>query len=269
MRDYPFESHSWQLLSPYTACKVVDQTLVETSTTGVPLDIIDFFLEETLDQGDTIRLDFDANSSSTYCEIYRKNDDIGRHILKLNNVANSIELHNLNVGKDSIWIEKDPQILGLHYIYTKHYSQENKAPKYRKRPQSTVSQTVSQVRVGQDYFRDEVIRICCGACVVTGITDVSLLVASHIKPWKDSTDEERLDGNNGLLLSPHIDKLFDRHLITFSDDGRLIPSPRLEKIQIKAWNIDFDKLYVLTEKQRKYIASHRRISLASQPRAAT
>lgn len=219
MRDYPFESHSWQLLSPYTACKLVDQTLVETLTTGVPLDIIDFFLEETLDQGDTIRLDFDANSSSTYCELYRKNDDIGRHILKLNNVANSIGLHNLNVGKDSIWIEKDPQILGLHYIYTKHYSQENKAPKYRQRPQSTVSQTVSQVRVGQDYFRDEVIRICNGACVVTKITDVSLLIASHIKPWRDATDEERLDGNNGMLISPHIDKLFDRNLITFPMKG--------------------------------------------------
>ena len=42
MRDYPVESHSWKLLSPYTACKLVDQTLVETLTTGVPLDIIDF-----------------------------------------------------------------------------------------------------------------------------------------------------------------------------------------------------------------------------------
>ena len=261
MRDYPSESHSWQLLSPYTACKLVDQTLVETLTTGVPLDIIDFFLEETLDQGDTIRLNFDANSSSTYCELYRKNDDIGRHILKLNNVANSIELHNLKVGKDSIWIEKDPQILGLHYIYTKHYSQENKAPKYRKRPQSTVSQTVSQVRVGQDYFRDEVIRLCNGACVVTKITDVSLLIASHIKPWRESTDEERLDGNNGLLLSPHIDKLFDRHLITFSDDGRIMSSPRLDKRSIDGWGINFDKFYKLTEGQRKYMTVHQRMSL--------
>jgi len=176
-------------------------------------------------------------------------------------VADSIELRNLNVGKDSIWIEKDPQILGLHYIYTKHYSQENKAPKYRQRPQSTVSQTVSQVRVGQDYFRDEVIRLCNGACVVTKITDVSLLIASHIKPWREATDEERLDGNNGLLLSPHIDKLFDRHLITFSDDGRIMSSPRLDKRSIDGWGINFDKFYKLTEGQRKYMTGHRSISL--------
>ena len=119
MTDYPFESHSWHLLSPYTAYKLADQTLVETSTTGVPLDIIDFFLEKTLDQGDTIRLDFDANSSSTYCDLYRKNDDIGRHILKVGNVAHSIELHNLNVGKGSILIEKDDDISGLQCLFAK------------------------------------------------------------------------------------------------------------------------------------------------------
>ena len=83
------------------------------------LDIIDFFLEETLDQGDTICLDFEANASTTYCELYRKNDDIGRRILKLGNVENSIELHNLNVGKDSIWIEKDHDISGLQCMFNK------------------------------------------------------------------------------------------------------------------------------------------------------
>ena len=119
MRDYPFESHSWQLLSPHTACKLADQALVETLTTGVPLDIIDFFLEETLDQGEIIRLDFDANASTTYCDLYRKNDDIGRHILKVGNVENSIELHNLNVGKGSIWIEKDHDISGLQCLFAK------------------------------------------------------------------------------------------------------------------------------------------------------
>src|SRR5256885_16576834 len=59
-------------------------------------------------------------------------------------------------------------------------------------------------------------------CRLTGVSDTRLLVASHIKPWKDSTNQERLDGHNGLLLSPHVDRLFDRHLISFTDDGQII-----------------------------------------------
>ena len=61
-------------------------------------------------------------------------------------------------------------------------------------------------------------------CRITGITNSSLLIASHIKPWAKCNDEERLDGNNGLLLTPNADKLFDKGLISFTDDGRLLKS---------------------------------------------
>ena len=58
-------------------------------------------------------------------------------------------------------------------------------------------------------------------CRVTGVRRPQHLVASHIKPWRDSTDAEKLDGHNGLLLSPHVDHLFDRAYISFSDSGKL------------------------------------------------
>ena len=54
------------------------------------------------------------------------------------------------------------------------------------------------------------------ACRVTRVSEPRHLQASHIKPWRDATDAERLDGANGLLLSPHIDHLFDEGYITFS-----------------------------------------------------
>lgn len=60
-----------------------------------------------------------------------------------------------------------------------------------------------------------------GRCAVTGVDVPPLLTASHIKPWRAATNPERLDPYNGLLLLPQYDRLFDRGLITFADDGRM------------------------------------------------
>ena len=78
-------------------------------------------------------------------------------------------------------------------------------------------------RVGQGVFRDGLLRLWRG-CAVTGYGRSNVLVASHIKPWKDSDNLERLSSFNGLILQPNIDKLFDRGLVTFADDGCLIRS---------------------------------------------
>jgi plasmid stabilization system protein ParE len=63
------------------------------------------------------------------------------------------------------------------------------------------------------------------------------LKASHIKPWRDATDAERLDGSNGLLLSPHIDHLFDEGYITFSPSQELIIVPEVRDKLLDAWGI--------------------------------
>ncbi len=59
-------------------------------------------------------------------------------------------------------------------------------------------------------------------CRITGVQDVRLLIASHIKPWADSSDKKNSDGCNGLLLSPHVDRLFDQGLISFQNDGTIV-----------------------------------------------
>ncbi|WP_438404322.1 HNH endonuclease [Aeromonas hydrophila] len=70
------------------------------------------------------------------------------------------------------------------------------------------------------------------------VTNKALLIASHIKPWSESNNAERLDGNNGLLLSPHIDKLFDRGWITFTDAGDLLcAEPSIEQA-LQLWGIE-------------------------------
>jgi hypothetical protein len=62
-------------------------------------------------------------------------------------------------------------------------------------------------------------------CRITGVNREEHLRASHCKPWRDASNEERLDGENGLLLTPSIDHLFDRGFIAFEDDGQVIVSP--------------------------------------------
>ncbi|WP_375787742.1 HNH endonuclease [Bradyrhizobium sp. Pha-3] len=85
----------------------------------------------------------------------------------------------------------------------------------------TERQAVVLARRGQGRFRKTLYEIekCCR---ITQIADPRLLRANHIKPWRAcENNHERLDGNNGLLLSPHVDLLFDRGYISFEEDGIL------------------------------------------------
>jgi predicted restriction endonuclease len=92
-------------------------------------------------------------------------------------------------------------------------------------------------RRGQGTFRERV-RFFEGSCRVTGVDVPSLLVASHIKPWKSSNNEERLSGHNGLFLSPHVDKLFDSGFISFENSGSMMISPMLDLEVLNKWAIN-------------------------------
>ena len=121
----------------------------------------------------------------------------------------------------------------------------------------TEKEDLRKSRIGQGRFRDLVIKIN-KRCIVTGASDVSLLIASHIKPWSKSTNEERLDGNNGLLLSPQYDKLFDKGLMTFDDKGKLIISVFLQQDIVHQWSIPVGKMCgSFTGRQKLYLEFHR------------
>lgn len=103
---------------------------------------------------------------------------------------------------------------------------------------TTKSQLIKSRR-GQGIFKANV-QLNEKKCRVTGVTDPRHLRASHIKPWRDSNDEEKLNGCNGLLLSPHVDHLFDKGLISFSDDGNLLLSQVLDPALLTQWGIPQD-----------------------------
>ena len=112
-------------------------------------------------------------------------------------------------------------------------------------------------RRGQGVFRRNVEQIET-SCRVTGVRDLQHLRASHIKPWRDSSDFEKLDGNNGFLLSPHVDRLFDRGYISFENNGDLVVSDQLDREVLNKWNITGEfNAGVMRDEQIPYLEEHR------------
>src|SRR5215510_4852479 len=121
----------------------------------------------------------------------------------------------------------------------------------------TTREALIKARIGQGLFREN-LEARESACRVTGVTDKRFLVASHIKPWRVSSNDERLDGANGLILSPHIDKLFDQGWISFSDDGDLLIAPGCPRDVIDKWNVAINVAKrPFTAEQKKYLSYHR------------
>jgi putative restriction endonuclease len=126
----------------------------------------------------------------------------------------------------------------------------------------TEKEQLIKARKGQGNFRDRVFEVerCCR---ITGLKNPSLLVASHIKPWRWCvTAAERLDKFNGLLLAPHVDRLFDRGFMTFSDEGDVIISDRLpyaDLVILGLQEICTKNAGLFFPEQKVYLEYHRRV----------
>jgi hypothetical protein len=125
-------------------------------------------------------------------------------------------------------------------------------------PRTTEAERLVIQRVGQDVFRDALMQYWGGRCPLTGITDPALLRASHIVPWADCSDEQRLNVHNGLLLSALWDAAFDQGLVSFADDGTPLGSPKLSPIARTVLGLDSAPLLRgLQDPHRANLALHR------------
>ncbi|WP_413110755.1 HNH endonuclease [Thaumasiovibrio sp. DFM-14] len=109
-------------------------------------------------------------------------------------------------------------------------------------------------RVGQGHFRTKLIQMW-GGCAVTGYRNTQLLLASHIKPWRDSSNEERLDRFNGLLLLANLDKAFDLGFISFDDHGKVLISRYLESPNVIGLKEDMS--FSIKDNHKPYLRYHR------------
>lgn len=122
---------------------------------------------------------------------------------------------------------------------------------------------LSKARIGQGLFR-KCVMLVDPSCRVTGVRDSRLLVASHIKPWRDSTNAERINGYNGIMLSPHVDALFDDRLISFEDDGQMLVHRSLNDDVLERWSISKTMRVEPFRSEQSFFLKHHRAAFASK-----
>ena len=134
--------------------------------------------------------------------------------------------------------------------------------------QETERSAIVKSRIGQGLFRKELIKKYNSSCVITGINEKKLLIASHVKPWAVCSNAERLSVENGLLLSPTFDKLFDCGLISFADSGRILISSQLSAAVVSKLHISTTDTFNLKASQelKQNLEYHRDVVFTTQRR---
>ncbi len=123
----------------------------------------------------------------------------------------------------------------------------------------TEKEALVKSRRGQGEYRRRVLSVE-KACRITHVENPNHLIASHCKPWRHCSNEERLDGENGLMLTPSVDHLFDRGFISFEDSGRLLISPVADRESLQRMGIEVHQAVNVgnfSQNQRNYLDFHR------------
>ena len=123
----------------------------------------------------------------------------------------------------------------------------------------TEKESIIRSRRGQGLFKQRVLALE-RHCRITKVERIDHLVASHCKPWRDATNEERLNGENGLLLTPTIDHLFDRGFIGFENNGTLIVSPVAHRPSLRLMGVETESIVNVggfSQGQKQFLDYHR------------
>lgn len=156
------------------------------------------------------------------CDFFETHDTVGNDRI-------GIKFFFQRVGETKYSIP-DELILSKNISEPKEYYQVQT-------PNSTERSGLVISRVGQGAYRKSVLHRWSYRCAASGFSDTRILIASHILPWKDAKDEQRLDVDNGLLLSPDYDALFDKHLISFEPSGKIILGSTVSKSSLRSLGI--------------------------------
>lgn len=161
--------------------------------------------------------------------------------------ALSIEIGEAEAGIDSVLIEMSNESKKIEL-------------EYANKPGEDVDAVVKR-RIGQGPFRTLLEKENGVSCWLSGLDHRQLLIASHIVPWSKSTPSQKTDHANGLLLSVSWDALFDKGLVSFDDDGKLLRNELLEINTMKCLGVAMDvelPSNLLTEKRKEYLTLHRK-----------
>ena len=194
--------------------------------------------------------------------VYVKSRDASYNLLRTLSIPNItyisiLKLRRLNDGMIFFYFRPFADYFGETEHPIKVFNEEIAVNNDVADPQEAMQ--IRQSRRGHGRYREQLLG-SCPFCPITMIADDRLLIASHIKPWVDSNQFEKTDPNNGFMLSPTFDKLFDRGFITFTDDKRVVLSPFLSNMTYsKIGFISDNKIFpnLPTEGRESYLDYHR------------
>lgn len=198
---------------------------------------------------------------------YVNSDDLGYQLIRELSLPLVSYVSVLKVSKGGkaplfywkLFVDYDAIEVENALVFKYGRKQEGPIPIPQHRKHSKRDEEISRARIGQGKYRDALLEEC-PFCPITMINDERLLIASHIKPWAVSTDKEKIDPHNGYMLSPLYDKLFDRGLITFTDDRRMMVSNWISPRNVQRMGLEdmrfFQSLPVGNDRL-KYLEYHR------------
>ena len=199
---------------------------------------------------DTIQIQYPLKSQARTLEAIKKLGNYRfKQILEITHVENNIfVIENITDARDyeekNMPVERKKGFFKTKTIY---------------KPSNTERKGSVNQRVGQNYFRGKLLERWEGRCAVTNISVLEVLIGSHIVPWRESS-KDRLNPGNGILLSRNLDGLFDRYLITFNDEGKILISKKISKSDLKALGINKNMSLRFVEKDMlPFLRKHREI----------
>ena len=224
----------------------VDMRYVDFPNPFKPTDDLDFYKQAKPEKYGPINVK--GRVVTQY--LFPLTDALGYHYLQLGGLTEAVVVDELRLNPSTEDVLAD--LLDFPVNQLVHHDLTH-----------TERKVLARARVGQGLFKVEVQKLE-PICRLTGVSDPKHLIASHMKPWKASSNQERLDGENGLLLSPHVDHLFDRGLITFRSDGSVVPSALLDPSIPQKWKLDLSiQGKSFKGKQLDYLTFHQDIIFKS------
>ena len=172
--------------------------------------------------------------------------------LRANNVSNFDTRTEMEVVARG-WPDLAPPLLANAAI-----EEINADPQCKDEPE-TFRLALARARIGQGSYRLGMMKFWGGRCALTGCAVQTVLIASHAKAWAESSNKERVDKFNGLLLAAHVDRLFDGGLVSFADDGRIMSSPYLPEDALEVLGLSSQTRLqrMLDERHLPYLQAHR------------
>lgn len=226
------------------------KTFKQWNDLGFKVDIKLFELPAPLSVDGDIREAFDRRYNKlSKPKVFKSKGEVFQGYMAALPDAAGIEMLRLTGDVEADAVEASDNIRG---------PRQSRTRTRRKPTGGTTKQAVQDARIGQGYFRQELLKMW-KVCPVTGVANPNLLLASHVKPWSKSNDDERLDPYNGFLFAPNIDRPFDKGLISFDDRGRIIISSLLSQEDRKALGIHSAISIKLHPDHIKYLKAHRKL----------